>query len=57
MTRPELASVALFEAGVEPKNVACRRCLDWAGLGVRSRRPDDEGFLDDRAARPAGGAG
>ena len=54
--RPELASVALFEAGVDAENVACRRCLERAGFCVRSLEPDYEGFLYYRAAQPAGGA-
>jgi ribosomal protein S18 acetylase RimI-like enzyme len=56
LARPELAFVALFEAGVEPENVACRRCLEAAGFGVRSPEPDFEGMLYYRAARPAEGA-
>lgn len=57
LARPELAFVALLEAGVEPKNVACRRCLEEAGFCVRSPEPDCEGMLYYRAARPAEGAG
>lgn len=57
LARPELAFVELFEAGVEPENVACRRCLEDAGFGVRSPEPDCEGMLYYRAARPAEGAG
>jgi len=53
LARPELALVALFEAGVEPENVACRRCLEGAGFYVRSPEPDYEGMLYHRAARPA----
>lgn len=56
LARPELAFVELFEAGVEPENVACRRSLEKAGFRVRSPGPDYEGFLYYRAARPAGGA-
>ncbi len=57
LARPELAFVELFEAGVEPENVACRRCLEGAGFCVRSAEPDCEGMRCYRAARPAGGAG
>jgi ribosomal protein S18 acetylase RimI-like enzyme len=57
LARPELAFVALFEAGVEPENVACRRCLEAAGFSVHSPEPDYEGMLYYRAARPAGPAG
>ena len=57
LARPALASVKLFEAGVEPENVACRRCLEEAGFCLHSREPDCEGTLYYRAARPAGGAG
>lgn len=53
LARPELAFVALFEAGVEPENVACRRCLERAGFSVRSPEPDSEGMLYYRAARSA----
>lgn len=55
--RPELAFVALFEAGVEPENVACRRCLETAGFSVLSPEPDYEGMLYYRVARPVEGAG
>ena len=56
LARPELAFVELFEAGVEPDNVACRRCLERAGFCARSLEPDYEGMLYYRAARPVGGA-
>lgn len=45
LARPEVAFVALFEAGVEPENVACRRCLEGAGFCVRSPEADCEGML------------
>jgi GNAT superfamily N-acetyltransferase len=54
---PELAFVELFEAGVALENVACRRCLERAGFCARSPKPDYEGMLYYRAARPAGVAG
>ena len=57
LARPELAAVPLFEAGVEPENVACRRCLERAGFCVYSPDPDYEGMLYYRAARPAGRGG
>jgi GNAT superfamily N-acetyltransferase len=53
---PALAFVELFEAGVEPENVACRRCPEGAGFYARSAEPDYEGMLYYRAARPAEGA-
>jgi GNAT superfamily N-acetyltransferase len=55
LARPELAFVALFEAGIEPENVACRRCLERAGFYVHSPDPDYEGMLYYRAgpAMPA----
>ena len=56
LARPELAFVQLFEAGIEPENVACRRCLERAGFCVHSPEPDYEGMLYYRAARPAEGA-
>jgi RimJ/RimL family protein N-acetyltransferase len=43
--RPELALVELFEAGVEPENIASRRCLEAAGFRLREREPDFEGML------------
>jgi GNAT superfamily N-acetyltransferase len=53
LARPDLGFAALFEAGGEPENVACRRCLGAAGFRVYSPEPDYEGMLDYRAARPA----
>jgi ribosomal protein S18 acetylase RimI-like enzyme len=49
MSEPQLAFVELFEAGVEPKNVASCRCLEGAGFRLRSERPDVEGMLYYRA--------
>ena len=43
LPRPELQDVELFEAGVEPQNVAARRCLTAAGFAAGSERPDFEG--------------
>ena len=40
---PELDRVKLFEAGVEPDNVAFRQCLEAAALGVRVPDPDARG--------------
>jgi L-amino acid N-acyltransferase YncA len=48
---PELASVAVFEAGVDPKNVASRRCLEAAGFALASEEPDAEGLLCCRRPR------
>ena len=42
---PDLLQVELFEAGVEPKNVASRRCLQAAGFKPASVEPDFEGML------------
>ena len=42
---PDLRSVELFEAGVEPENAASRRCLEAAGFVVRSAQPDFEAML------------
>lgn len=49
--RPELRLVELFEAGVEPENVASRRCLEAAGFRMHSDQPDFEGMLYYRAWR------
>jgi len=48
---PELMDVELFEAGVEPANVACRGCLEAAGFRLVSEQPDVEGMLYYRARR------
>ena len=42
---PDLSTVELFEAGVEPGNAASRRCLAAAGFELRSVQPDFEGML------------
>lgn len=55
--RPELGFVELFEAGVEPANVASRRCLEAVGFGLRSEQPDFEGMLYYRAWRADVGSG
>ena len=49
--RPELQFVELFEAGVEPENLASRLCLEAAGFRLRSQEPDCEGMLYYRADR------
>jgi RimJ/RimL family protein N-acetyltransferase len=49
--RLELRHVELFEAGVEPENIASRRCLEAAGFRLRSEHPDFEGMLQYRAWR------
>jgi RimJ/RimL family protein N-acetyltransferase len=51
LRRPELRHTQLFEAGVEPENIASRRCLEAAGFRLRSDRPDFEGMLQYRAWR------
>ncbi len=50
--QPKLGFVELFEAGVEPGNVASRRCLQAVGFRLRSEKPDFEGMLYYRAWRP-----
>jgi RimJ/RimL family protein N-acetyltransferase len=47
--RPEVRFVELFEAGVEPGNTACRRCLESIGFRLRSKLLDCEGLLYYRA--------
>jgi RimJ/RimL family protein N-acetyltransferase len=42
---PELAVVRIFEAGVEPENVASIRCLIAAGFTLESEDPDFENML------------
>jgi GNAT superfamily N-acetyltransferase len=51
MQQPELRAVELFEAGVEPDNLAARRCLEAAGFALLSPNPDFEGMLDYLARR------
>ena len=46
---PSFAFVELFEAGVEPENMASRRCLEAAGFRPRSQSPTVEGMLYYRA--------
>lgn len=48
---PELASVELFGAGVEPENVASIRCLEAAGFCLQAQEPDFEGMLYYLAGR------
>lgn len=43
--RPELRSIELFEAGVEPDNLGSRKCLEAAGFRLRSVQVDFEGML------------
>ncbi len=45
MRQPELSFVELFEADVEPENIASRRCLEGGGFRLRSAQPDYEGML------------
>ena len=49
--QPELRSVELFEAGVEPENRASRACLEAAGFHLHSPEPDFEGMLYYHARR------
>ena len=42
---PDLGTVELFEAGVEPENHASRRTLEAAGFRLRSPEPDCEEML------------
>lgn len=42
---PDLSTVELFEAGVEPENHASRRTLEAAGFHLRSPEPDCEEML------------
>lgn len=42
---PELRLIELFEAGVEPANIASRCCLEAAGFEPRSLEPDFAGML------------
>ncbi len=57
MLQPQVAFVALFEAGVEPENLASRRCLAAAGFTLRSEEPDFEGFLYYLVRRDGGALG
>ena len=51
LARSELRDAELFEAGVEPRNTASRRCLEAAGFELGSERPDFEGMLYYRVWR------
>jgi hypothetical protein len=51
MQRPELDVVELLEAGAEPDDTPSRRCLESAGLTLRSREPGYEGMLYHLAQR------
>jgi hypothetical protein len=44
--RPELSTVRLFEAGVEPENLAALQCLLAAGFRSIQAEPDYEGLLN-----------
>jgi RimJ/RimL family protein N-acetyltransferase len=50
--RPELADVEELIGGVEPENVASRRCLAAAGFRL-AREPDEEGMLNGARTRPS----
>jgi RimJ/RimL family protein N-acetyltransferase len=45
VARPELSEVRLFEAGVDPENVASIRCLVAADFQPHNIEPDFEGML------------
>jgi len=45
VTRPELAHIELFAAGVEPDNVGSVRCLRAAGFDAMDSEPDWEGIV------------
>ena len=51
---PDLSTVELFEAGVEPQNHASRRTLEAAGFHLRSPEPDCEEMLYYELRRRAG---
>src|SRR5262249_23256227 len=50
--RAELADVEELIVGVEPENLASRRCLIAAGFTL-STEPDKEGMLQGARARPS----
>ena len=54
--RPELADVEELIGGVEPENLASRRCLAAAGFRLASD-PDEEGMLNVARTRPPGLSG
>jgi RimJ/RimL family protein N-acetyltransferase len=45
LARPEVASVRVFEAGIELDNVASARCVERVGFVRRAQEPDWEGML------------
>lgn len=49
--RPELADVEELIGGVEPENVASRRCVAAAGFRL-APEPDEEGMLNGARTRP-----
>ncbi|MGZ4307222.1 MAG: GNAT family N-acetyltransferase [Solirubrobacteraceae bacterium] len=51
LTHPDVITVQLFEAGVEPGNHGSRNALEAAGFELRSPRPDFEGMLYYRVWR------
>jgi RimJ/RimL family protein N-acetyltransferase len=53
LRRPELAAVQRFAAGVEPANLACRRCLRGAGFHPFTPEPDFEDMLYYVRDRPS----
>jgi RimJ/RimL family protein N-acetyltransferase len=43
--QPAVAQVRLFGAGVDPDNIAVRRCLEATGFRLHAEAPDWEGML------------
>jgi RimJ/RimL family protein N-acetyltransferase len=50
---PDLSTVELFEAGVEPENHASGRTLEAAGFQLRSPGPDYDQMLYYELRAPA----
>ena len=45
VNHPDLASIEIFGAGVDPRNLASIRCLEAAGFERENEEPDFEGML------------
>ena len=45
LARPEAASVTIWQAGIEPDNVASQRCVAALGFAPDGSGPDAEGFV------------
>jgi hypothetical protein len=54
MDAPEVADVVVFAAGIEPDNVASRRCAIAAGFVAGSAAPDGEGIVHYLRRRQVG---